>query len=159
MNSKNWEGIGFSLPRVTKIQFTENGEITPCPEFTALCQEIAIRPHSFPSLETLGGGMPEWDVPFIMLETRNFLPSSVQPPPSPRHLSKSGLSEEVNEGNEGKGGKISRINTLELNYLPGIRILKPLTELLGGRFTVRPSNYEVSLTGIAEAYLNLSEYV
>jgi hypothetical protein len=154
MNPLNWENIGFSLPRVTKLEFMESGRVGPCSGFTALCQEISIRPHSFPSLEILGGSMPEWDVLFIMLEQRNFLPSSIQPPS--RHLASASSSKEKQNGNI---EKVSRITTLEFYYLPGIRILKPLTELLGGRFTLRTSNYEVSLPGITEAYLDPTKYV
>jgi hypothetical protein len=157
----NWEAIGFSLPRVTKIRLVQVGTPLPCLAFAALCQEIATRPHSFPSLECISGGLPEWDILFIMLERRNFLPLSVQPPSSLPHLSAWPALRDVEY--HGKGGRtnerISRIKRLELDYLPGIRILKPLTELLGGKFTVRPSNYEVSLTSIAEEYLDLTRYV
>lgn len=162
MDSPYWEGIGFSLPRVTRINMVPSGSVPSSLGLTALCQEIAIRPHSFPALEYLSSDNPEWDLLFIMLERRNFLLPSIQLPPPPPGPSlppsspvSSAVRKELTERNlRQRGEEISRIKCLNLVRKIGIRILRPLTDLLGGRYTMRPTNYELSFAGIAEAYLD-----
>jgi hypothetical protein len=128
-SSTNWKGI--SLPRVTKIEFREGRSLEGAAGLNALCEEIISSPQIFPSLQHLASSaIPDWDILFIMLERRN-LPSPFNSPES-----------------------ISRIKVIEFRLLPSLRILKPLTALLGGRFTTRPSNRRLSLIGIAEAILD-----
>ena len=69
----------------------------------------------------------EWDLLFLMLERRNYLPQS-------QH--------------------ISRIKTLILPFPLSPGILAPLTEILGGRFTVRPSDQELSIISFMNAYFD-----
>ena len=69
----------------------------------------------------------EWDLLFLMLERRNYLPKS-------RH--------------------ISIIKALLLPSPPPSRLLVPLTEILAGRFTVRPSNEDLSMRSFMEAYFD-----
>lgn len=117
-----WEGV--SLPCVTSIIFQETSYTDTAPNFTSLCQEIAIHPDIFPSLEYLATlEPPEWDILFLMLERRNILSNTM----------------------------VARIKTVQLYSIPSLTILEPLTELLGGRLTVRPSNFEVSLAGMVES--------
>ena len=87
-------------------------------------EEILIRPQNAPALEkiSLVGTFVEWDILLLMLERRNFL---VQP-------------------------GISLIKTLVVdNELP-YRLLYPISELLGGRFVERDSNYSFSIEAIGE---------
>lgn len=131
----NWEGI--SLPHLTTVDFGGTlGRDQLTHGLTALCQEIAISPQNFPSLEKLtSNGFPEWDILFIMLERRNvFVPSD-------------------------RRKDISKIKCLRFHAQLPISVLKPLTALLGGRLTPRPSNHQLSLAGIAETLLDPNMYV
>ena len=71
--------------------------------------------------------IPEWDLLFLMLERRNYLPQS-------RH--------------------VSRIKILTLLLPPPPRLLVPLTEILAGRFTVRPPNEDISVSSLREGYFD-----
>jgi len=71
--------------------------------------------------------IPEWDLLFLMLERRNYLPQS---------------------------RRVSRIKTLILRLPPPPHLLLPLMEILAGRFTVRPSNEDISVSSFMEAYFD-----
>jgi len=78
------------------------------------------------------GFIPEWDLLFLILERRNYLPQS-------QH--------------------ISRIETLLLPFPPPPQLLLPLTEILAGRFTVRPPNGDISVSSFREAYFDRNMWV
>ncbi|KIM19781.1 hypothetical protein M408DRAFT_30931 [Serendipita vermifera MAFF 305830] len=73
--------------------------------------------------------IPEWDLLFLMLERRNYLPPSLG---------------------------ISRITTLILQSPIPPFLLAPLTYLLRGRFTERPSNLDLSFCNFMEEYFDTS---
>ena len=73
--------------------------------------------------------IPEWDLLFLMLERRNHLPQSL---------------------------RISRLKTLLLPCPPPPHLLVPLTEILAGRFTVRPPNEDLSTSSFMEVYFDPS---
>jgi hypothetical protein len=62
----------------------------------------------------------------LMLERRNFLPDAA----------------------------ISRIKALSFPLSTTLFLRKPIVDLLGGCFTLRPSNYELSLAGIKDVYFD-----
>lgn len=135
-STSNWTGV--SLPYVTRINFIGSDFSKNYPSHTvyglgAFCQEMAICPNAFPSLEyIISIAVLEWDLLFLMLEQRNIsLPLGVQK-------------------------NISRIKRLELGVVPPLKLLKPLTALLGGQFTIRPSYRNLSLVGIANTLFNSS---
>lgn len=114
----DWEGI--SLPNVTRIIFRKLAPNDFTKSSTSLCQEITKHPEIFPSLEYLApSGPPEWEILFLMLERRNIFSDM----------------------------KVERIKTVRLDLVPSLTILRPLTDLLGGRLTVYPSVSEISLSG------------
>ncbi|KIM22294.1 hypothetical protein M408DRAFT_28840 [Serendipita vermifera MAFF 305830] len=71
--------------------------------------------------------IPEWDLLFLMLERRNFLPPLLG---------------------------VSRITTLILQSPIPPFLLAPLTYLVSGRFTERPSNLELSFCNFMEEYFD-----
>lgn len=80
---------------------------------------------AFPALERIESSRyPEWDILFLMLERRNFLPNK----------------------------SATRISTLVFPVIPSLVIVQSLAELLRGRFSNRPSNYELSLDGLTLTY-------
>lgn len=95
---------------------------------TRLCRNIALQPSDLPSLESIiFGETPEWDIFFIMLERKNFC-----------------LEAGVN-----------RIIRLRLPaYHEEFR--QPLSDLLNGVYSERPSNYELSITRSSDAIFDTS---
>ncbi|KAG8759853.1 hypothetical protein FRC14_004814 [Serendipita sp. 396] len=93
------------------------------------CTYLILRPRDFPSLETVKFyQFPEWDLLFLMLERRNFL------------LDQS----------------ISKITKVFVPTTLGLVLKEPLTSLLGGQFTNRLSNHELSISGMGEIYFDKS---
>ncbi|KAG8759864.1 hypothetical protein FRC14_004825 [Serendipita sp. 396] len=93
------------------------------------CTHLILRPLDFPSLEQVEFyEFPEWDLITLMLERRNFL---LEP-------------------------SISRIRTVVLPTTLGFILKTPLTSLLGGQFSNRLSNHDLSIAGIAEVYFDKS---
>lgn len=90
-----------------------------------LCVYITYRPYDLPALQDITfENPPEWDCVLLMLERRNFLPVS----------------------------NVCRIKSLSFPSRTPVYLRKPITDLLRGQFTTRPSNREVSLIGIGEVY-------
>lgn len=85
--------------------------------------DIILDPLLCPSLNALGFAcFPEWDWLFILLERRNYLPRT---------------------------SATSRIRSIELPSCISYSLLRPLTDLVAGRLTLRPSNQELSISEIA----------
>ncbi|KIM24223.1 hypothetical protein M408DRAFT_27201 [Serendipita vermifera MAFF 305830] len=96
---------------------------------TNLCVQFVIQPHNCPLLEHIEfGQLPEWDWLFIMLERRNY---------SNLH-------------------GVLRIKSLTFRTAVPSELLRPLTHLLAGRLTLRPSNQELSVNGIRQLYFNVN---
>jgi hypothetical protein len=91
---------------------------------SGIFEAILIKPQNARALEkiSLVGCFMEWDILLLMLERRNFL---AQP-------------------------GISPIKTLVVNSELPYRLLYPISELLGGRFVERDSNYSFSIEAIGE---------
>ena len=93
-----------------------------------LLASFILDPGNCPVLEEVEiTTIPEWDILFLMLERRNYLPSS-------------------------RG--IVRIRTLILPYPIPPDLLVPLTRILSGQFTERPSNKDLSFCGFMDAYFD-----
>ena len=87
-----------------------------------------LEPDICPALQELEiNFVPEWDLLFLMLERRNYLPLS--------------------QG-------IARIKRLALPISIASALLIPLTDILNGHFAERPSSLELSFCGIMEAYFD-----
>ncbi|PVG03952.1 hypothetical protein CPB86DRAFT_694578 [Serendipita vermifera] len=90
---------------------------------TAICRFLATNTSHCPALEFLSFGQcPEWDIYFIMLESRII--------------------------NQSRGS--TPFKTLELPSNIPPHLLKYVCELLQGRLPIRPSNRELSLMGCME---------
>ncbi|KAG8844693.1 hypothetical protein FRB91_002388 [Serendipita sp. 411] len=86
---------------------------------TQFCRDLALYPDAMPHLWSLSlSRSPEWDILFILLERYNFRTS---------------IDSE-------------RISCLSIGDAP-LDILEPLQSLCAGKFTERPSNYELSWVG------------
>jgi hypothetical protein len=96
---------------------------------TSFIKELACRPDSYPSLEEITMiECPEWDILVIMLERRNLL----------------------------TGPLVKRISNICMPSLYPPSILRIICGLLAGRWTERPSNRDLSLSGNVEIILDLS---
>jgi hypothetical protein len=96
----------------------------------SLSELFIHEPLSCPSLREMHlGFIPEWDLLFIMLERRNYLPLS--------------------QG-------VTRIQSLTLPRPVPPTIMAPLIEILSGRFTERPSNNDLSFCSFMDAYFDPS---
>ncbi|PVF91368.1 hypothetical protein CPB86DRAFT_719544, partial [Serendipita vermifera] len=96
---------------------------------TSFIRELAYSPESYPSLEDIAlNECPEWDILMIMLERRNLL----------------------------AGPSIQRIRKLQLPSLFSGYIFRIIRDLLGCKWTARPSNKELSMAGNAEIITDLS---
>jgi hypothetical protein len=85
-------------------------------------------PGNCPSLSQITFRSPPlWDLLFILLEKRNFLPS--------------------NAG-------ISPIRSMGLPSATPYALIRPLVDLLRGRYTHRQSNFELSVKGISKLYFD-----
>jgi hypothetical protein len=95
-----------------------------------LLMSLILNPMACPLLAEIElEDVPEWDLLFIMLERRNYIP--------------------ISQG-------VARIETLILpSPIPPI-LLSPLTEILAGRFTERPSNRDLSSSALLEVYFDSS---
>jgi hypothetical protein len=88
---------------------------------------LASKPDLFPSLSHLQlRWFPPWDILFIMLERRNFSTDSESTP----------------------------ITTLSFPSSPAPVVLRPLVSRLRRRLSKRPSNFDLSLQSIADAYFD-----
>ncbi|KAG8863955.1 hypothetical protein FRC20_010413 [Serendipita sp. 405] len=86
---------------------------------THFCRDLALYPDAIPRLQALSlYRSPEWDILFILLERYNF---------------------RMTANNE-------RISRLTIGNAP-LSLLKPLQDLCAGKFTERPSDYELSWIG------------
>jgi len=152
--STEWDDVPWIYNKVVHLQITSPKSYLEVPKFNALQKlrvdgwsRIAYRdkggdeiflpfiwePTICPLLSELQlGFIPEWDLLFLMLERRNYLPQS-------QH--------------------ISRITTLVLPFPPPPRLLIPIKETLAGRFTVRPSNPDLSVRSFVEAYFDATMWV
>ncbi|KAG8865714.1 hypothetical protein FRC20_009566 [Serendipita sp. 405] len=84
-------------------------------------------PHMCPNLDHIEfRTYPPWDLLFLMLERRNLSAPT----------------------------RISPIKTLIFPYSLPFVLLYPLSQLLGGRETIRPSNYDLSVIGMKEVYMD-----
>jgi hypothetical protein len=94
---------------------------------TELCLELLYNPDSCPSLDHLRFPTypPDWDILFIMLETRNFMAN----------------------------GAISRIRRITVPFISH-HLRSPLVALLRGLFTSRPRNEDLLLGGNLECLLD-----
>ena len=124
--SAQWEISKFTALR--RLHILEGFSDDPSPN--AVMIPLICDPHICPLLrEVEFGFLPEWDLLFLMLERRNYLPHSLD---------------------------IARIETLVLpSPIPPV-LLAPLTEILSGRFIERPSNLELSFHGFMNAYFDAS---
>jgi hypothetical protein len=96
---------------------------------TSFMKDLACRPESYPSLEEVTlGECPEWDILVIMLERRNLLTDPLVKP----------------------------ISSICMPSLYPRSILRIICGLLAGRWTERPSNKDLSLSGNADIILDLS---
>lgn len=118
--------IAKTFRTLTKICFDYASPRKECNDF---CELLLRYPYSCPKLETIEmRAFPEWDIVFHMLRRRNFLP----------------------------GQGVSRISTVRLPGFPGLSLLEPLTELLGGRFpNPMPSIAELSLSNVDGPYFDI----
>jgi hypothetical protein len=120
-DSTVWE-LG-SFPRLRELKLQATNEMY---SHWASCvlEGILLRPRDNPALEkiTLRGVFADWDILLLMLERRNFLNQ--------------------------RG--ISSVKALVVDYSLPYRLLYPLSELLGGRFVERDSNWSFSLEAIGE---------
>jgi hypothetical protein len=117
--------IAKSFNSLTKISFDSTSPRKECNDF---CEMIMRFPASCPALETIEmRAYPEWDLLFFMLIRRNI------DRPKDR----------------------SEISTLKLPGYPGVSLLVPITELLGGRFPkTMPSVSELSLIAVDAPYFD-----
>ncbi|PVF94321.1 hypothetical protein CPB86DRAFT_876480 [Serendipita vermifera] len=98
-------------------------------DITSFVRDIARSPESHPSLEELDfGDCPEWDIFMIMLERRNLLAS--------------------------RG--VARITKLRIQSSCPPKIYHVISQLVLGKWTERPSNWELSIAENAEIILDLS---
>ena len=105
-----------------QMRFFGNGRAS------AFLIRFIMEPEICPELVEIGiDFVPEWDLLFLMLERRNYLPPS-------------------------RG--VARIKTLSLPSPLPLTLLAPLTDILSGRFTRRPSNMDLSFSGFAKAYFD-----
>jgi hypothetical protein len=129
---KNWVQWGqYSLASLTSvtiwrsIQEVDRDKVVD--NVTCFVREIACRPESYPSLEDIHlGTYPEWDIFFIMLERRNLLSS-----PS-----------------------IKRIKKLSLPSALPHKIYQIIGDLIRCKWSDRPSNRELSVSGNARTILD-----
>jgi hypothetical protein len=96
---------------------------------TSFIKDLACRPDSYPSLEEITmRECPEWDILVIMLERRNLL----------------------------TGPLVKRVSMICMPSSYPRSILRIICGLLAGRWTERPSNKDLSLSGNVEIILDLS---
>ncbi|CAG7849130.1 SubName: Full=Uncharacterized protein {ECO:0000313/EMBL:CCA76426.1} [Serendipita indica DSM 11827] len=94
---------------------------------TATIHYLAIHPTELPLLDTLElYTCPEWDILFIMLEKRLLVQTS----------------------------NVKSIERITFNRDPPPTIKQPLARLLAGHIVSRPSNYELSMLGNLDAFLD-----
>jgi hypothetical protein len=94
-----------------------------------LLHDLAQYPDIFPALKCIWmKHFPDWDILFLMLERRNFH----------RDIYKS----------------VSRIEAIKLPFAPARMILEPLSALLRGHVSSRPSNFELSFDFIAPIFFD-----
>ncbi|PVF92878.1 hypothetical protein CPB86DRAFT_829717 [Serendipita vermifera] len=125
---KNWVQWGqasLASLRIVSIWESEDDDIVD--NVTYFVREIACRPESYPSLEEIHlGACPEWDILVIMLERRNLL----------------------------AGSKIKRIKEIRIPSSLPHQIHRIIAELLRCKWSDRPSNRYLSLSGNAETILD-----
>ncbi|PVF92879.1 hypothetical protein CPB86DRAFT_743632 [Serendipita vermifera] len=120
----------YSLTSLKKVSIQRRyGSSNLHNDVTSFVRDIARSPEPYPSLETLEFGVcPEWDIFIIMLERRNLL---------------------ANRG-------VARITELMMYSPCPVQIHHVITQLVMGKWTERPSNKELSISGNAERMLDLS---
>lgn len=92
----------------------------PDTSYTSFCRDVALYPSNLPSLRSIElGQIPEWDILFLMLEHKNFC----------------------------REPGVVRIARIDLPDSCPERLLRPLRHLLGGVYTERPSNLDLSVVG------------
>jgi hypothetical protein len=112
------------LPSVKKIVVGERSRYEKAIT-NSFVKDLASQPDMFPALHHIGlRFVPEWDLLFILLESRNFSANS----------------------------KASPITTISLPSFPSFDIVYPLVNRLKKKLTRRPSNFELSLLSIADIY-------
>lgn len=116
-----WDVTKFTSLKI--IQFREE-DLNQVSEF---CVNMILHPKDCPALEQLQFAQyPEWDLLFIMLERRNFLPDT----------------------------SISAIKLVSMPSSMNFRNRRFLTDVLRGRFAHRMSNEELSLPAIGRLYFD-----
>lgn len=119
--------IARSFHSLTKISFDYASPRKECNDF---CELLLRYPYSCRNLNTIEmRAFPEWDILLHMLRRRNFLP----------------------------GQGVSPISTIKIPGYPGLSLLGPMTELLGGRIpALMPSIAELSLSAVDGPYFDVN---
>ncbi|KIM19783.1 hypothetical protein M408DRAFT_312272, partial [Serendipita vermifera MAFF 305830] len=122
-------GFRWKLPDCTSLRKLRVSSPKNVPDANLLASLI-FEPRICPLLHEIElDFIPEWDLLFLMLERRNYLP--------PSH-------------------GVSRITTLILQSPIPPTLLAPLAHILSGQFTERPSNRELSLCSFMEGWFDTS---
>ncbi|KIM22293.1 hypothetical protein M408DRAFT_291718, partial [Serendipita vermifera MAFF 305830] len=122
-------GFQWKLPNCISLRklHVSSAESAPDANFLA---SLIFEPWICPLLHEIKlDFLPEWDLLFIMLERRNHLPPSFG---------------------------ITRITNLILPSPIPLTLLTPLTHILSGQFTERPSNRELCFGSFMEEYFDTS---
>lgn len=123
----------FTLPCVQSIRMinrttNENSGNNPAVFF----EELVLHPDIFPKLDTLYCGIfPEWDILFLMLESRNF--SILK--------------------------NVSPITRMSFPCVLPPLLMKPLLELLRGKLPTSMNYINYSLSAISDVYFDTSVFV
>jgi hypothetical protein len=122
-----WEIYHLRALRNIRIGSRDCGYLDNASNFLV---SLIVNPSACPVLAEIElDDLPEWDLLFIMLERRNRIP--------------------ISQG-------VARIETLILPSPIPPTLLAPLTEILAGRFTERPSNRDLSSSALLEVYFDMS---
>lgn len=110
-----------SFPKLKTLELTGHPSAVLAGD---LFEEIALQPDTCPTLEEicLRGLYVEWDLLILMLERRNL---ATKP-------------------------ETSRIKSIKLDCEPGYRLLRPITELLGGKYPHRDPLKEYSTIAVGK---------
>ncbi|PVF94334.1 hypothetical protein CPB86DRAFT_689217, partial [Serendipita vermifera] len=119
----HWSGTDLKYLRVLNLstwvdKVVSNG-------VTSFLRDLACRPDSYPSLETIHlEECPEWDILVLILERRNLMTNS--------------------------GAR--QISSVTFPFPPPYHLAVVIRGLLAGRWTARPSNRELSWLGMQKLF-------
>lgn len=126
-STMNWRIADLLSLQIIKLHGYSQGEQSRVSDFLV---QLIQNPYICPKLNEIGFlEAPEWDLLFIMLERRNFLPLK---------------------------SRVSPISTITLYSLPSPVLLIPLAELLNCRFVAVPSYRQLSLLVLIGSYFDKS---